>query len=212
MSLCTEGLCRTVECTQGGWWWYYPHGQVFRDNNIHYSLKSPHMVLSILCPGCKITRHYSWTNQVGTPLMCRYLSWSLAILCRISSSGYKSINWSCLTSISYGVWWWFFHSSIHEGSHNTPKLDRSFATQIIKWCTREYWPWGYLVQSRSWGISQRNPNLLAKRGSRECHVISVLTTRTRRSVQKGSVCLWSDRTSSFWGGSTQLKFKVSFFC
>ena len=41
---------------------------------------------------------------------------------RISSSGYKPSNWSCLTSVSCGVWWWIFHSSIHEGRHNTPKF------------------------------------------------------------------------------------------
>ena len=116
------------------------------------------MGLSSLCLGCRISRQYFWTNQVGTLLTCIDLSWSLTISCRISSSGSKPSNWSWITSILCGVWWWIFHSYKHEGRQNTPKLDISCAAQIIKWCTREYWPQGKLIHSRSWGSSQWNPN------------------------------------------------------
>ena len=41
-----------------------------------------------------------------TPLTCRDLSWSLTTSWRISIPGSKPRNWSYLTSISCGVWWW----------------------------------------------------------------------------------------------------------
>ena len=72
-----------------------------------------------LCIGYNITRQYSWTNQVWTPLTCRYLSCSLNISCSISTPGSKISHGSCVAWIICGIWWWFFHSTIHEGSHNT---------------------------------------------------------------------------------------------
>ena len=117
-----------------------------------------------LCLWWNITRQDTWVAQVGTPLTCRYLSWSHNISCRISSSVCKPIKWSCLTSIPYSVWWWVFHISIHEGRHNNPKLDIFCSTQIIESCTREYWTEGYLVHSISLGISKlkyRNSPIIA---------------------------------------------------
>ena len=121
-------------------------------------LKSQLMGMSSLYLRCKITSKYIWNTQVGTPLTCRDLSRTLTISWRISSSGPKPRNWSCITSISYGFWWLVLNSSIHEGSQNTSKLDRSFTTQFTKWCTREYQPQGYLVHYRYWEIPQRNSN------------------------------------------------------
>ena len=95
------------------------------------------MGLSILFLGFKIANKYSYTTQVGTPIKCRGVSWSLTISCRISSYGSISRNWSCLTSTSCGFWWWIFHISTHEGRHNIPKLDRSCVTQITKRCNRK---------------------------------------------------------------------------
>ena len=77
------------------------------------------------------------------PLTCRNLYWSRAIWCKISSSGYKPSSWLYLTSISFGVWWYFFHIYVHEVRHNKPKLDKYCVTQLIDWWNREYWPHGY---------------------------------------------------------------------
>ena len=123
MTLWDEGICKTIEWTQGELLWYYFHWEVCNHNNIHYSLKYHHMVLSNICIGRKTTRQNIWTIQVGTPLMCRDISWSLTISFRISSSGSKPSNWSCLTSIWCGVWWWIFCSSIHEVRHNKPNWE-----------------------------------------------------------------------------------------
>ena len=99
-------------------------------------LKSPHMCLSSLCLGYIIERQNSYDNQVGTPIMFRYLSLFLAISYRISSYGSKLSNWLWLTSISCGVWWWIFYSLMHERRHNNSKLDRSCSTYLKKRCTR----------------------------------------------------------------------------
>ena len=84
----------------------------------------------------KIAGQYIWTDQVGTLIMLRDLYLALTISCRISSSGTKTRNWLCLTSILCGIWWRILRSSIHEGRHNTPKLERFCATNLTKWCTR----------------------------------------------------------------------------
>ena len=165
------------------------------------------MGLYILCIGCKIERQYSWTTQVGTPITCRNLYWKHNISCRIRISGSKPRNRSRLTSISCGFWWWIFHSSIHEGRHNKPKLYIYFATQITYRCTREYWTQGYLVHSISWERSQRNPKSRDEHHSREYQVVTVCSTRIRRSGHQGSVCLWSDQTSSLKGILKHIKFK-----
>ena len=146
-----------------------------------YSLKFPHVGLSSLGLGCKIARQYIWTIQVENPLTFRDLPWSLTIQCRIISSGSKPSNWSCLTSISCGFWWWIYHSSIHEVRHNIHKLDRSCATHITKLCTREYLPQGYLVHSRSLIMYQQNPKLISEHWSIEWNVIAVRTTWTINS-------------------------------
>ena len=99
-------------------------------------LKSSHIGLYSLCLRCKVARQYIWNSQVITPLTCRNIYWTLTISWSISSPGSKPSKWSCLTSISCGVWWWIFHSYIHERRHNTPKLDRSCATQLTNWWTR----------------------------------------------------------------------------
>ena len=43
-----------------------------------------------------------------TALVCRNIFLTLNVSCRISSPGSKPKNWSCLTSISCGVWWWIY--------------------------------------------------------------------------------------------------------
>ena len=113
--------------------------------------------MSSFCLRCKIARQYIWNNQVVTPLMCRYIYYTLTISFGISSSGNKPINWSCLTSISYGFWWRIFNSPIYEGRHNTPKLDRYCATQLTDRRTGEYLPQGYLFHSRYWVGYQKTP-------------------------------------------------------
>ena len=60
------------------------------------------MGLYSLCIGRKISSQYIQTAQVVTPFTCSDISWSLTISCRISSSGSRPRNWSCLTSISCG--------------------------------------------------------------------------------------------------------------
>ena len=152
-----------------------------------------------LCLGCNISRQYIWTTQGVTPLMRKDLSWSLNISCRISSPGSKTRNWSCLNSVSCGVSWWIFHISIHEGRHNTTKLGISCATHLTKWCTREYWTQGYLVNYRSWGISHPNSNSCAK-------------SHTKKSGKQGSVSLWINKNSSFRGSSKHIKFTKSLLC
>ena len=148
------------------------------------------------CLGWKILGKNSWNTQVVTPLTYRYISWSLTISCRISSSGSEPSNWSCLTSISCGVWWWILHSYPHYGRHNIPKLDISCTTQLKNSCTRKYFPKRSLVHSRYWGISQEKSKLWTECRSRECHIVVVRTTCIRKSRQIGNACLWIDRTGS----------------
>ena len=79
------------------------------------------MGLSSLFLRCNIARQYSWTTQVVTALRCRYIYWTLNISCIISSSGSKPSNWTCLTSIPCGVWWWISTVPFMREGTITPK-------------------------------------------------------------------------------------------
>ena len=89
------------------------------------------MGLSSLCIGFSIEGQCIWTNQVVTQLSPMNISWSLTILCMISSSGYKPNNWSCITSISCNVWWCISTDPLIREGKITPNW-----TDIVQCCSK----------------------------------------------------------------------------
>ena len=140
----------------------YTRGEFCRNKNRRYPQKLPHMGLYSWCPGCKFIRKNIWLSQVVPLFAYRYVPSSLTILCRFSSSGNKPLHWNCFSSVPCGVWLWVLYCAIHEGGHNPSELDIYCEIHLTKQFTGEYSPQGNLVQSRDWGVSQRNSKTRAK--------------------------------------------------